>query len=46
MERNMLKGQTFSMEVTPIMFEFMEKEFEGPTEKELQDAIIIDTTEN
>ena len=42
----MLKGQTFSMEVTPVMFEFMEKEFERPTKKELQDAIIIDPTEN
>ena len=28
------------------MFEFMEKEFENPTEKELQDAVIIDSSEN
>ena len=27
------------------MFEFMEKEFENPTEKELQDAVIIDSSE-
>lgn len=45
-ERNVQKGQTFSFEVTPIMFEFMEKEFEKPTEKELQNAVIINTSEN
>ena len=46
MDRNIQKGQTFSFEVTPGMFEFMEKEFENPTEKELQDAVIIDSSEN
>ena len=45
-ERNSQKGDTFSFEVTPAMFEFMEKEFETPTEKEFHDAIRIDTTEN
>lgn len=36
MNRNLEKGETFSFEVTPMMFDFMEKEFQGPTEDELR----------
>ncbi len=43
LERNIEKGETFSFEVTPGMFDFMEGEFEIPREKELTEAIIIDT---
>jgi predicted kinase len=43
MKRNIKKGQTFSFEVTPEMFEFMDKEFEKPSEKEMQNIIMIDT---
>ena len=45
LERNIEKGETFSFEVTPGMFDFMEGEFEVPREKELKEAIIIDTGE-
>ena len=40
MNRNVKKGETFSFEVTPIMFDFMEKEFQSPTEEELGRARI------
>ena len=43
LDRNIEKGETFSFEVTPGMFDFMETEFQTPTEKELINAIIIDT---
>ncbi len=43
LDRNIEKGETFSFEVTPGMFDFMETEFESPTEKELVKAVIIDT---
>lgn len=43
LERNIEKGETFSFEVSPGMFDFMEKEFQSPTEEELTEAIIIDT---
>lgn len=46
MERNNEKGQTYSFSVTPMMFEFMEKEFEKPTETELREAVIVDTAGN
>ncbi len=44
LERNIKKGETFSFEVTPGMFDFMETEFEKPIEKELMDAIIVNTS--
>lgn len=44
LERNIEKGETFSFEVTPGMFDYMETQFERPTEKELLGAIIIDTS--
>jgi len=43
LDRNVKKGETFSFEVTPDMFDFMEGEFHQPTESELTNAIIIDT---
>lgn len=39
--RNIAKGETYSFEVTPAMFDFMEKEFEPPTEEELERALIV-----
>jgi predicted kinase len=41
--RNVSKGETFSFEVTPQMFDFMEKQFEPPTEAELSVATLIDS---
>ncbi len=38
--RNSEKGETFSFEVTPAMFDFMEKEFQRPTDIELSTAIV------
>lgn len=46
LERNIEKGETFSFEVSPEIFDFMETEFEKPTEKELVGAITIDTSVN
>lgn len=45
LKRNNEKGETYSFEVTPGMFDFMEAEFQIPREKELKKAIIIDTGE-
>ncbi|VWD48512.1 cell division protein ZipA [Burkholderia lata] len=41
--RNTEKGETFSFEVSPAMFDFMEKEFEAPTEIELASATVFDS---
>lgn len=38
MNRNVEKGDTYSFEVTPPMFDFMDREFERPTDEELQQA--------
>jgi predicted kinase len=43
LQRNADKGATFSFEVTPAMFNFMEGQFERPTEAELEGAIWVDT---
>ena len=43
LSRNKEKGETFSFEVTPSMFNFMETQFESPTEKELEVATVIET---
>lgn len=40
-KRNLEKGETFSFEVTPMMFDFMEKEFQPPTEDELSLALTV-----
>ena len=45
-ERNSVKGETFSFEVSPAMFDFMEKEFEGPTERERSEAVVVQTGAN
>ena len=39
MSRNESKGATFAFEVTPAMFDFMEKQFESPTQAELSQSI-------
>ncbi len=41
--RNEEKGDTFSFEVTPMMFDYMEKETEAPSEVELSNSTVIDT---
>jgi len=43
LNRNSEKGETFSFEVTPVMFDVMEKEFETPSEAELARATIFIT---
>ncbi len=43
LNRNIEKGETFSFEVTPGMFDFMGGEFHSATESELAEAIVIDT---
>ena len=43
MSRNTSKGDTFAFEVTPAMFDFMEKQFEPPTEAELSKSISLST---
>jgi predicted kinase len=40
-ERNRQRGITFSLEVTPAMFEHTEQYFEAPKGKELEQAIVI-----
>ena len=37
---NVTKGETFSFEVTAGMFDYMEKEFQRPTDSELSKSII------
>lgn len=39
--RNTEKGETFSFEVTPAMFDFMEKEFQRPTDAERSTAMVF-----
>jgi predicted kinase len=41
--RNATRGETFSFEVTPMMFEFMERVFEPPDAAELAGAFVLDT---
>ena len=41
--RNADQGATFSFEVTPVMFDVMEREFEPPTAEELALATVIET---
>jgi len=41
--RNEERGETFSFEVTPQMFEFMEAQFEAPTPEELSHALLIES---
>ena len=46
MQRNVQKGNTFSFEVSPVAFNYMEQQFEQPTESELRNALVIDTGAN
>ncbi|KFG97175.1 hypothetical protein GQ56_0111480 [Burkholderia paludis] len=41
--RNAEQGETFSFEVSPAMFDFMEKQFEDPTALELASATVFDS---
>ena len=43
MERNRVRGETFSLEVPPAMFEHMERVFESPDKEELANAIVINS---
>jgi predicted kinase len=43
LERNIRKGDTFSFEVSPAMFDFMEKQFESPTDLELASLVLVKT---
>lgn len=43
LERNAQRGETFAFEVTPAMFEFMERQFERPTDEELAIATMVRT---
>ena len=42
--RNEVKGETFSMVVTPQMFDFMEGIYEAPDAEELAGAIVSEST--
>ena len=41
--RNAGRGPTFSFEVTPAMFAYMEHRFEPPAPEELAGAVVVDT---
>jgi predicted kinase len=41
LSRNVSKDDTFSFEVTPAMFDFMEVQFEAPTDSELSTCIVF-----
>ena len=41
--RNVQKGDTFSFEVTAPMFDFMEREFEPPTDQELASSVVFNS---
>jgi predicted kinase len=41
LSRNVSKDNTFSFEVTPAMFDFMEVQFEAPTDSELSTCIVF-----
>lgn len=43
--RNAARGDTFSFEVTPPMFDFMEHWFEPPGAAELEAATVVDTSD-
>jgi predicted kinase len=43
LERNIAQGETYSFEVTAGMFDFMEKEFHPPSDKELLGAVVVNT---
>ena len=41
--RNVQKGDTFSFEVTAPMFDFMERQFEPPTDQELASSVVFNS---
>jgi predicted kinase len=41
-DRNVIRGESFAIEVTPEMFDFIEGVFEAPDEAELEGAIVSD----
>jgi len=41
-ERNVIRGESFAIEVSPDMFEFMEGVFEAPDAEELRGAIVCE----
>jgi predicted kinase len=43
-ERNVVRGESFAIEVTPDMFDFIEGVFETPDAEELRDAIVSEST--
>ncbi|TCD11028.1 ATP-binding protein [Pedobacter frigidisoli] len=43
MQRNLDKDKTYSFQVTPTMFHYMENEFETPSEDELKAIVIVNT---
>jgi predicted kinase len=43
LSRNVNKSETFSFEVTPEMFDFMEAQFQSPTNSESAKCIVFDT---
>jgi predicted kinase len=45
MSRNASRGETFAFEVTPAMFDFMETQFEPPTEAELSNCVASQSSE-
>lgn len=43
LRRNEVQGETFSIEVTPDMFNFIERIYEAPDAEELKDAIVCES---
>lgn len=43
LSRNLKKGDTFSFEVTPGMFDFMETQCQAPTGRELSACVVFDS---
>jgi predicted kinase len=41
-ERNVIRGESFAIEVSPDMFEFMEGVFESPSPEEMQGTIVCE----
>lgn len=41
--RNKEQGETYSLEVTPAMFEHTENFFEPPVDEELNEAVVVET---
>jgi len=46
MARNVAKGKTYALEVTPDMFDYMDARFEAASPQELSNSISVDTEAN